>query len=121
MTTRWLDIEPGTAASCKAWNGAKADNLALAKEWVQAIKASGNKWGIYGNGNEWTRMFASQKTDIGADDLPLWAVQADGKPGVATVKTFMAGWTSAAAKQYKEDVVETDCSKGQVDLTSFAY
>lgn len=46
-------------------------------------------------------MFASRSTNVGSD-LPLWAVQADGKPGVSTVHTFMGGWTSAYAKQYKE-------------------
>ena len=46
-------------------------------------------------------MFASRSTDVGSD-LPLWAVQADGKPGVSTVHTFMGGWKSAYAKQYKE-------------------
>ena len=46
-------------------------------------------------------MFASRSTDVGSD-LPLWAVQADSKPGVSTVHTFMGGWASAFAKQYKE-------------------
>ncbi len=46
-------------------------------------------------------MFASRSTNVGSD-LPLWAVQADGKPGVSTVHTFMGGWTKAYAKQYKE-------------------
>jgi hypothetical protein len=44
-------------------------------------------------------MFASRSTDIGSQ-LPLWAVQDDGIPGVNTVDTFMGGWTSAVAKQY---------------------
>lgn len=44
-------------------------------------------------------MFATMDTDIGSQ-LPLWAVQDDGIPGVNTVDTFMGGWTSAAAKQY---------------------
>jgi hypothetical protein len=99
--TRWFDIEPG-GGPCNAWNLGSSANLALAQQWVQLLKQSGNNWGIYANGNEWTRMFASRSTDIGASDLPLWAVQADGKPGVSTVHTFMAGWTSASAKQYKE-------------------
>lgn len=37
-------------------------------------------------------MFASMSTDIGSD-LPLWAVQDDFKPGVATTTRFMGGWT----------------------------
>lgn len=45
-------------------------------------------------------MFASRSTDIGSE-LLLWAVQADSNPGVNTVTTFMGGWTSAAAKQYR--------------------
>jgi hypothetical protein len=44
-------------------------------------------------------MFASRDTDFGSQ-LPLWAVQDDGVPGVNTVDTFMGGWTSAVAKQY---------------------
>ncbi len=44
-------------------------------------------------------MFASSSTDIGSD-LPLWAVQDDYKPGVATTTRFMGGWTKAYAKQY---------------------
>lgn len=99
--TRWFDIEPG-GGPCNAWNLGNDANLALAQEWVQLLTQSGNTWGIYANGNEWTRMFATRDTDIGANSLPLWAVQADGKPGVSTVTRFMAGWTTAAAKQYKE-------------------
>jgi hypothetical protein len=49
--------------------------------------------------NEWSSMFPSRDSDIGSD-LPLWAVQDDGSPGVSTVDTFMGGWTSALAKQY---------------------
>jgi len=48
---------------------------------------------------QWTSMFASMSTDIGSD-LPLWAVQDDFKPGVATTTRFMGGWTKAFAKQY---------------------
>jgi len=44
-------------------------------------------------------MFASMSTDIGSD-LPLWAVQDDGKSGVSTTTRFMGGWTTAYAKQY---------------------
>ena len=44
-------------------------------------------------------MFPSRSSNIGSD-LPLWAVQDDGKPGVSTVTTFMGGWTTAFAKQY---------------------
>ena len=44
-------------------------------------------------------MFASIDTDIGSD-LPLWAVQDDGTPGVSTTTRFMGGWTTAYAKQY---------------------
>ena len=45
----WLDVEP-TSSPCKAWNLAKDDNLALAKQWVSAMKGTGLKWGIYANG-----------------------------------------------------------------------
>ena len=44
-------------------------------------------------------MFAAIDTDIGSD-LPLWAVQDDGKEGVSTVDRFFGGWTTAYAKQY---------------------
>lgn len=44
-------------------------------------------------------MFPSRSSDV-ASDLPLYAVQADGEPGVSTVDTFMGGWTSAFGKQY---------------------
>ena len=57
-------------------------------------------------------MFASRSTDVGSD-LPLWAVQADGKPGVSTVHTFMGGWTSAYAKQYKEGEFSISRPRGQ--------
>ncbi len=48
----WFDIEPATAAAtgCNAWNLSKTANLALARQWVAALKATGLKWGIYGNG-----------------------------------------------------------------------
>ncbi|MCJ1478966.1 hypothetical protein MMC13_007650 [Lambiella insularis] len=114
---RWFDVEPvDPGAACNAWNLGMAENLALAQNWTALLRDSGNTWGIYGNGNQWTRMFASRTTDIGSD-LPLWAVQADQKPGVSTVTTFMGGWTSAVGKQFSEQV--TVCGSG-VDLDSFS-
>ncbi|EHL02548.1 putative GH family 25 lysozyme 4 [Glarea lozoyensis 74030] len=118
ISNYWFDIEPTSTASgdpCNAWNLGAAANEKLAKEWVVALKATGRKWGIYANGNQWTSMFASRSTDIGSS-LPLWAVQFDKKPGVNTVTTFMGGWTSAVAKQYNLDT--TACGGG-VDLDSF--
>ncbi|MCJ1398404.1 hypothetical protein MMC11_001602 [Xylographa trunciseda] len=110
----WFDVEPASGA-CNAWNLGSSQNLALAQQWTALLRQSSYKWGIYGNGNQWTSMFASRSTDIGSD-LPLWAVQDDGTPGVATVTTFMGGWTSAYAKQY--DLDTTGCG-GSVDLDSF--
>ncbi|KAI9647278.1 hypothetical protein NHQ30_003661 [Ciborinia camelliae] len=117
ITTLWLDLEPTSASSspCNAWNLGAAANEKLAKEWVAAMKATGLKWGIYANGNQWSGMFASRSTDIGSD-LPLWAVQQDYKEGVNTVDTFMGGWTKAVAKQYSLDTEL--CGLG-VDLDSF--
>ncbi|KAM0160842.1 hypothetical protein ACHAQE_004436 [Botrytis cinerea] len=116
--TLWLDIEPTSVSNspCNAWNLGAAANEKLAKQWVTAMKATGLKWGVYANGNQWSGIFASRSTDIGSD-LPLWAVQEDYKEGVNTVTTFMGGWTKAVAKQYSLDT--TLCGLG-VDLDSFA-
>ena len=48
----WFDIEPTSAAAsgCNGWNLSKTANLALARQWVAALKATGLKWGIYANG-----------------------------------------------------------------------
>ncbi|KAG9236666.1 glycoside hydrolase family 25 protein [Amylocarpus encephaloides] len=118
ISNYWFDIEPTSTANggaCNAWNLGAAANAQLARDWVAALKATGRKWGIYANGNQWTSMFATRATDIGSD-LPLWAVQFDRKPGVNTVTTFMGGWKTAAAKQYNLDT--TACG-GSVDLDSF--
>ncbi|TEY78208.1 hypothetical protein BOTCAL_0051g00260 [Botryotinia calthae] len=116
--TLWLDIEPTSVSNspCNAWNLGAAANENLARQWVAAMKATGLKWGIYANGNQWSGIFASKSTDIGSD-LPLWAVQEDYKEGANTVTTFMGGWTKAAAKQYSLDT--TLCGLG-LDLDSFA-
>lgn len=53
----------------------------------------------YANGNQWATMFGSRTVNI-ASDLPLWAVQWDGVATLASVTTFMGGWTTAYAKQY---------------------
>lgn len=53
----------------------------------------------YANGNQWATMFGSRTVNIAAD-LPLWAVQWDGVATLASVNTFMGGWTKAFAKQY---------------------
>ncbi|KAI9767112.1 MAG: hypothetical protein M1840_005901 [Geoglossum simile] len=119
----WLDIETEPDSSpCNGWNLGKDANLALAKEWTAALRATGLKWGIYANGNEWSSLFPSRDSDIGSD-LPLWAVQDDGNPGVATVTTFMGGWKTALAKQYLlpgngPPVPAAPCG-GSVDLDSF--
>ena len=100
VTRLWLDIEPPAPSSpCHGWDFSKDENLALAKEFVSAVKATGLKWGVYANGNQWTAMFPSRDSDV-ASDLPLWAVQFDGVPTIGSVDTFMGGWTTAFAKQY---------------------
>ncbi|CAD6443645.1 f1a389cd-0d7b-446a-87e7-47133a3a7f50 [Sclerotinia trifoliorum] len=118
ITMLWLDIEPTSVSNsaCNAWNLGAAANEQLAKQWVAAMKATGLKWGIYANGNQWSGMFASRSTDVGSE-LPLWAVQDDFEAGVGTVDTFMGGWIKAAAKQYYLDT--TLCGLG-VDLDSFS-
>lgn len=45
----WFDVEP-TSGTCNAWQLGGTANLALAKEWVAALKATGLKWGVYANG-----------------------------------------------------------------------
>ena len=45
----WFDVEP-TSGVCNAWQGSKTANLALARQWVKALKGTGLKWGVYGNG-----------------------------------------------------------------------
>ncbi|KAG0641637.1 glycoside hydrolase superfamily [Tuber brumale] len=96
----WLDLEPPSPSSpCQGWNYGTTLNIALAMEFVTAIKATGLEWGIYANGNQWATMFGSRGVDI-ASDLPLWAVQWDGVPTLGSVTTFMGGWTRAFAKQY---------------------
>ncbi|ESZ94369.1 glycoside hydrolase family 25 protein [Sclerotinia borealis F-4128] len=117
INTLWLDLEPTSVSNypCNAWNLGAAANEKLAKQWVSAMKATGLKWGIYANGNQWSGMFASRSTDIGSE-LPLWAVQQDYKEGVNTVDTFMGGWTKAVAKQYRLD---TKICGLDVDLDSF--
>lgn len=45
----WFDIEP-TSGACNAWNLGASSNIALAKQWVQLLKGSGLKWGVYANG-----------------------------------------------------------------------
>ncbi len=57
-------------------------------------------------------MFPSRSTNVGSD-LPLWAVQADGTAGVSSVHTFMGGWSSAYAKQYKEGESSVQQLSGQ--------
>ncbi|KAL3425518.1 hypothetical protein PVAG01_02309 [Phlyctema vagabunda] len=114
----WFDIEPTVASAqvpCNAWQLSATQNIALAKKWVALLEATSYDWGIYANGNQWSGMFGTRSADVGSQ-LPLWAVQADGKTGVNTVTTFMGGWTTAVAKQYKLD--NTACG-GSVDLDSF--
>ncbi|MCJ1426042.1 hypothetical protein MMC29_003944 [Sticta canariensis] len=44
----WFDVEP-SSGECNAWNLGRAANLALAEEWVSAMKATGLQWGVYAN------------------------------------------------------------------------
>ncbi len=52
ITRLWLDVEPNEPGFvCQSWKaGSKEAALALARQWVAAIKATGLNWGIYGNG-----------------------------------------------------------------------
>ena len=62
-------------------------------------------------------MFPSRSSDIGSD-LPLWAVQMDYSPNVASTHTFMGGWTEATGKQYNLDTTTPECA-GDIDFDSF--
>lgn len=43
----WLDLEPPAASSpCHGWDYGATKNIALAKQFITAIKATGLKWGI---------------------------------------------------------------------------
>lgn len=112
----WLDIEPASGA-CNAFNQGSSTNENVAKQFTSIIRNSQYTWGVYGNGNQWTQMFSSRSTDIGSD-LPLWAVQADGSPGVSSVDTFMGGWTSAIGKQYRESKTFSSTCHDSQRLTS---
>lgn len=126
----WLDIEP-TSGTCNAWNLGASANTNLARQFTSLARNSQYSWGVYANANQWSGMFGSTSVDVGSD-LSLWAVQADGTPGVNTVTRFMGGWTSAYGKQYKigeSHLMEADdsgltsldttqCGAG-VDLDSF--
>jgi hypothetical protein len=95
----WLDIEP-TSGTCNAWNLGSTANTNLARQYTSLARSSQYSWGVYANANQWSGMFGSTSVNVGSD-LPLWAVQADGTPGVNTVTRFMGGWTTAYARQYQ--------------------
>lgn len=95
----WLDIEP-TSGTCNAWNLGASANTALAKQYTALARQSNYQWGVYANANQWSGIFGSTSVDVGSD-LPFWAVQDDGTPGVNTVTNFCGGWTTAYAKQYQ--------------------
>ncbi|MCJ1412934.1 hypothetical protein MMC19_007035 [Ptychographa xylographoides] len=49
----WLDVEPGpdSGRPCAAWNlTPKTKNLALARQYVDLIRKSSLRWGVYANG-----------------------------------------------------------------------
>ena len=46
----WLDIEPENDDYCNSWHQDSSSNLALANQWIAAIRSTGLKWGIYANG-----------------------------------------------------------------------
>jgi len=114
----WIDLEPPSKGSpCQGWDFGPTANTALAKRFIAAIDATGLKWGVYANGNQWAQMFGSRSKDI-ASHLPLWAVQFDGKDTLSSVHTFMGGWTTAFAKQYASS--SGGCAKaGSFDLNVF--
>ena len=90
-THLWLDIEPCAAgATCTCWNQNAATNLAVARQFVARMRQSPYSWGVYANANQWAAIFGAQGTVL-ASDLPFWAVQADGAPGVNTVTRFCGG------------------------------
>jgi hypothetical protein len=112
----WFDIEPTTGV-CNAWQLGTAENLRVAREWIDVLGTTAREWGIYANRNQWVGMFGSLGADV-ASDLPLWAVQFDRVPGVSTVTRLFGGWTSAHAKQYWLGTTTPECG-GSVDLDSF--
>ena len=112
----WFDIEP-TITPCKAWQEDAATNLQTARDFITVLGTTARDWGIYANRGQWTGMFGTLDADV-ASDLPLWAVQFDRVPGVATVTRFFGGWIEARAKQYWLDTSLPECG-GSVDLDSF--
>ncbi|KAF9904927.1 hypothetical protein EC991_002227 [Linnemannia zychae] len=96
--TIWVDIESDT--TCNNWNYGPQGNSAKAKELINAIRASGFKFGIYSSPGEWGNIFGSR--DVVLDKtVPLWFATFN---NVRTLKmdTPFGGWTTAVGHQYTD-------------------
>lgn len=107
----WIDLEYDSV--CNNWNYGASGNLAVAKQIVSAIEASGYVWGIYSSIGEWETMFGSSSVVLDSS-VPLWYADWDGVESL-TLETPFGGWKTAYAKQY------TDVSaSGYFDLNVFS-
>lgn len=109
--TIWFDIEKDNI--CNPWDYGAEGNLAEAKKIVEALEASGKKWGVYSTPGEWSNVFGSYDVEL-AKDAPLWFATFDDAETL-DMKTPFGGWTEAAGHQYTDQ-----SSSGQFDLNVFA-
>ncbi|RIB15302.1 Glycoside Hydrolase Family 25 protein [Gigaspora rosea] len=72
LQTIWIDFEIDNTLSCSQnWSQDKASNLALAKQFTEAAKATSLNWGIYSTYGQWITLFGDAQAVVDSS-FKIW-------------------------------------------------
>ncbi|CAG8668033.1 14921_t:CDS:2, partial [Racocetra persica] len=99
VRTAWLDVEVDNKSG--NWNLGPAKNKEILKEFYDAWKSTGWKFGIYSSQSQWETIIGNRNWVLDSS-LPLWYSIYDNVPKLNNFRPF-GGWTQGTCKQYAGD------------------
>ncbi|KAF0419848.1 glycoside hydrolase family 25 protein [Gigaspora margarita] len=117
VQTIWLDFEKSSACN-SSWSLGSAGNIALAKQFTEAVKTTGLNWGIYSSNRNWNDLFGSTNAVVD-NSFKVWYANFDNQDNYNDWSSGMAfgGFVSPSGKQYAQG--SGNC--GSFDLSIFTY
>ncbi|CAG8671678.1 170_t:CDS:2, partial [Acaulospora morrowiae] len=119
VQTIWIDFEKDTTTCTKSWDGTASSNLALAKQFTDAAKATKWNWGIYSSQGEWETLFGSAGAVVDSR-FKVWYAHPQNplQPNYDDWKDMaFGGFSAPSGKQYGGG--SGQC--GSFDLNIFTY
>ncbi|CAG8771410.1 36540_t:CDS:2, partial [Gigaspora margarita] len=120
VQTIWIDFEIDNTLSCSQnWSQDKESNLALAKQFTEAAKATSLNWGIYSTYGQWITLFGDAQAVVDSS-FKIWYANYETPPQQNYDdwnSTAFGGFITPSGKQYTE--YNGQC--GTYDLNIFTF